>query len=278
MIELRADVASALAGGGDPFAVLMALEGEVYRQHGGRCTRRVEIGGRHFFLKTHQGVGWWEIIRNLLQLRAPVLGARPEWRAIQRLHGLQIDTMQLAGYGMRGHNPAWLQSFVLTDELTDVVSLEDYCRGWGADTHPPRSRVRIKRALVTKIAEIAATLHRNGLNHRDFYLCHLLLDLSAGDPQARGAEPPRLYLIDLHRVQQRRQLPWRWRVKDVGSLWFSAMAAGLTQRDRLRFMQCYSGGSLRSILQQQSDFWSAVERRGQSLAEKWARLGYGTLR
>uniref|UniRef100_UPI003AF9562D lipopolysaccharide kinase InaA family protein n=1 Tax=Thiolapillus sp. TaxID=2017437 RepID=UPI003AF9562D len=40
---------------------------------------------------------------------------------------------------------------------------------------------------------------------------------------AAAEETLHLHLIDLHRVQLRRRVPRRWRVKDVGSLYFSAM-------------------------------------------------------
>jgi heptose I phosphotransferase len=36
--------------------------------------------------------------------------------------------MPLAGYGKRGINPAKIQSFVITEELTNTASLEDFCR------------------------------------------------------------------------------------------------------------------------------------------------------
>jgi len=60
-----------------------------------------------------------------LQFRLPVLGARNEWLAIQRLQRLDIDTMTLVGYGERGSNPAQRQSFVITEALEETVSLED---------------------------------------------------------------------------------------------------------------------------------------------------------
>jgi hypothetical protein len=77
-------------------------------------------------------------------------------------------------------------------------------------------------------------------------------------------EKMRLFLIDLHRMQLRRQTPMRWKVKDIAGLYFSSMDIGLTQRDLLRFMVAYRGKSLRDTLKEDA-FWNAVLKRGRSL-------------
>ena len=81
-------------------------------------------------------------------------------------------------------------------------------------------------------------MHANGINHRDFYICHFLLDVSA-DVYRQSPQALRLSLIDLHRVQLRKRTPSRWVVKDIGGLYFSSMRIGLTRRDLYRFMKVY---------------------------------------
>ena len=71
----------------------------------------------------------------------------------------------------------------------------------------------------------------------------------------------KLFLIDLHRAQQRLRIPFRWRVKDIGGLYFSAMDIGLTQRDLFRFIRTYIGKSLRQTLREDRQFWKAVQCR-----------------
>jgi heptose I phosphotransferase len=106
-------------------------------------------------------------------------------------------------------------------------------------------------------------MHRAGINHRDFYLCHFHLD------ETSLPEPlPRCYLIDLHRAQIRGRTPRRWRVKDLAGLYFSAMDCGLGQRDLLRFMRHYSEGGLRTALGVERGFWQQVERRALMLYRK----------
>src|SRR5690606_734405 len=111
----------------------------------GRRTLRFEAGGHGYFLKLHQGVGWGEIIKNLLQLRLPVIGARNEYQAIRALERLGLATLTIAGYGERGWNPARRLSFLVTDELADVVSLEDYCRPWREQPPAPALRQQLIR-------------------------------------------------------------------------------------------------------------------------------------
>lgn len=250
----------------DKFALLANLQGEVLRDKEGRRTLRFELNGRRYFLKYHAGVGWGEIIKNLLQFRKPIISARNEWQAIGQLHRLGIGTMQLAGFGERGRNPATRKSFVITDELTDTMSLEDLGSQW--QDKPPS--FNSKRNLIEKLAAISRTMHQAGINHRDYYLCHFLLDKSFADSNYFDKETE-LFLIDLHRTQQRKKVPQRWLVKDLGSLYFSAHEVPLTQRDKLRFIKQYSRLSLRQALKQQAGFWQRTEQRAQSLLDKWQR-------
>ena len=64
-----------LWAGRDPFAAVEALQGEVFRELEARRTLRTEVAGRGYFVKIHRGVGWGEILKNLMCLRLPVLGA-----------------------------------------------------------------------------------------------------------------------------------------------------------------------------------------------------------
>jgi heptose I phosphotransferase len=266
-LYLRPDLRAALPAHDDPFTTLLTLPGELIRAREGRRTTCVVLAGKAYFLKAHFGVGWKEIFKNLVQLRLPVVSARNEWRAIRQLEQLGVATTPLAGYGIRGWNPARLHSFVITDALENTVTLEVFCKPWGHD--PPRTRTAVlfKRALIASVAEIARRLHTQGINHRDFYLCHFRLVLSA----ATVPGVPCLYLLDLHRAQLRARTPRRWIVKDIGSLYFSALDIGLTRRDLLRFIQHYRQQPLRSVLPQEQRFWRAVHRRARQLYRKHQR-------
>jgi heptose I phosphotransferase len=255
MIWIERHLAEVIADGKPGIKQVFAIQGEIYREPSGagRRTLRFERSGVGYFLKLHWGVGWREIFKNLVSLRLPVLGARNEWQAIRRLEQIGVETMHLAGFGEEGWNPARRRSFVITRELRDTVSLEDYCRDWPERPPPPA----LKRALIRRVAEMTARLHDHGVNHRDLYICHFLLQLPwSGPPQELH-----LYLIDLHRVQMRRAVPQRWRVKDLAALYFSALHIGLTRRDLYRFIRWYARSSLSDALRGSGALWRRVERR-----------------
>jgi heptose I phosphotransferase len=263
-LDIQPAFAEQLPDGVDPFDYLLNLDGEMFRDMRDRRTLRFTLGGRRYFLKAHLGVGWPEIFKNLLQLRLPVLGARNEWQAIKRLEQLGIDTMRVAAYGERGCNPARRESFIITEALENTESLEDYCADW--DRQPPAgpAALRLKRALITRVASIARAMHTHGMNHRDFYICHLLLDVSR-DVLAVDPDALTLSVIDLHRAQLRKRTPRRWIIKDIGALYFSAMRIGLTRRDLYRFMAVYRDAPLRETLAADGKFWSRCRLRAASL-------------
>jgi heptose I phosphotransferase len=252
-----------LWAGQDPFVAVEALAGEVFRELEGRRTLRTEIAGRGYFVKIHRGVGWGEIVKNLLSLRLPVLGAANEWRAIRRLSELGVDSMRAVAFGVRGRNPGRQHSFIITEELAPTLSLEDFCCAWAS--HPPG--VRLKRALIGRVAGMAGKMHRGGVNHRDFYLCHFLLHLDPAPTDDRF----RLSLIDLHRAQLRRQLPRRWRDKDLAALYFSALDIGLTRRDLLRFLGAYFACPLRQVLRDEAPLLAHLERETPRLQARFER-------
>jgi heptose I phosphotransferase len=268
MITLRFDFRQSLVAEGDLFDTILSLKGRVIRQREGRRTVFFKLAGQSYVAKIHHGVGWKEIGKNLLQLRWPVVSAKNEWQALAQLAQLGVTTPVPVAYGIRGGNPARLQSFVITEALQNTVTLEEFCRSW--HHYPPCHGVslRLKRLLIRKIAQIARRLHSNGINHRDFYLCHFRLQLPLEPNDSLERIDPHLYLMDLHRAQIRRRTPRRWIIKDIGSLYFSAMDIRLTQRDLMRFMMCYHGQSLKKMRQEEALFWKAVQQRARRLYRK----------
>lgn len=269
MLYLREDFKRAWEGQ-DPFDAADRLDGEVFRSVKSRRTLRFSLNGKSYFAKIHHGVGWWEIIKNLLQLKNPILGAGNEWAALGKLGELGVDTMVPCAYGQRGRNPARRDSFIITEDLVDTASLEDFCRGW--PSKPPA--FALKKALIEKLAWVSRQMHAHGMNHRDYYICHFLLDVSSG---WENVEPGglKVSLIDLHRAQIRNKTPRRWIVKDVAGLYFSAMDIGLTQRDLYRFVKTYSDLPLREALQGRLVFWQAVRRVAKRLHAKEQRKPKG---
>lgn len=242
--------------GKDPFAEVERLEGRVFRQIKNRRTIKFAIDGKSFFLKHHRGVGWGEICKNLFSLKLPVIGAGNEFRAIRKLEELQIKTMHCSAYGEKGLNPANRNSFIITEDIGPHRSLEEVAAEQGAK---PLSR-ELKLALIRRVAAVSRKLHDNGVNHRDYYLCHFLMQ-----DNSAAADGFDLYLIDLHRVGIRKKIPARYLFKDMGGLWFSAMDAGLSKADCLRFIAHYSGRGLREELEYNRAFWQKINETGEKL-------------
>ena len=249
----------------DPFVAVEALPGQVVRALEGRCTFRTVIEGSGYFVKIHRGIGWREILKNGLSLRAPVLGARNEWQALVRLKDAGVPSMTPVAFGERGWNPARQHSFLITEELAPTLSLEDFCMHWAKQ--PPN--FSLKRALIAEVARMTARMHRAGVNHRDYYICHFLLHTN---PEPTPTQL-RLSLIDLHRAQTRVKTPTRWRNKDLAALYFSVLEIGLTQRDYLRFLQGYFQQPLRQILTEQRGLLAWLTQEAQRLYARKQRYG-----
>ncbi|MCK9535740.1 MAG: lipopolysaccharide core heptose(I) kinase RfaP [Pseudomonas sp.] len=256
---------ASLWAGQDAFVAVEQLQGEVYRELEARRTLRTEVAGRGYFVKIHRGIGWAEIFKNWLTAKTPVLGAEQELIAIERLQQHKIDTMTAVGFGMRGSNPARQHSFIITEELAPTISLEDYSLDWR--TQPPEPR--LKRALISRVAQMVGGMHRAGVNHRDCYICHFLLHTD----QPVSADSFRLSVIDLHRAQTREHTPKRWRNKDLAALYFSALDIGLTRRDKLRFLREYFQQPLLEILHDEAVLLAWLESKAAKLYARKERYG-----
>lgn len=244
----------------DAFDRALGMQGQVYRALEGRRTLRFTHKGRDYFLKVHTGVGWAEIAKNLLQGRLPVTGAGNEWRALRHLREHGIHAPQALAYGSRGSNPAKRDSFLVMSALEGMTDLEQLCKAWQAQ--PPAYALR--KQLLETVARTARAMHASGINHRDFYLCHLWLP----DACREGREPMHLYVMDLHRAQLRKAVPRRWLIKDLGALYYSALDIGLAKRDVLRFIRAYTGKPAKQALRADAAFWAAVRDRAVAIYER----------
>ena len=247
------DVFKALWQNKDPFEEVNELEGIDFRKVKTRRTFRFEVDGKGYFAKVHHGIGWAEILKNLFQFKLPVLGAANEFRALEKLHSIQVPTMTAAAYGIKGGiDPAKQESFLITRELENMTSVEDISHAGTTD--------QIKRILIKKIAESAGKMHAAGINHRDCYICHYLV--RASDITASS----QVFVIDLHRAQIRRKVPYRYHIKDVAGLRFSSMDSKLSPRDRLRFIAEYCKHV--PACRNNREFWLDVEKTALKLYQK----------
>lgn len=234
----------------------LRIEIDIVRKFKNRTTGRFEISGQGFYIKKHFPCGITMTLTELLHFRKAQIGAAHEKAALEKLQAIGIDTMSIVAFGQDGNSPFNQKSFIVTRELVNVTSLEDICRNWPVKPPPPK----FKHNLINHVALIAKKMHDNGMNHRDFYICHFLLDTTGGAAKYEK-NVPKLLLIDLHRAQIRKILPFRWRVKDIGGLYFSAMDIGLNRNDLYRFIRTYTGKSLHETFREDYIFWKSVRKR-----------------
>ena len=239
------------------FEDIMAMSGKIFREEPGRRTLRFQEQGSGYFLKAHYGVGWREIFKNLFNLKLPVLGADNEWHALHFLSRKGIRAPTPLGFGRKGRNPAKRRSFVIMEEIADATSLEELAKKKNGCLED----LKLKRKLIYGLANISRILHSNGANHRDFYLCHFLIDDQFMEKTKHSeTEDVPIVVIDLHRAQLRRKTPARWIVKDLAGLYYSAMDTSVTRNDIFRFIKTYCGLPLRAALEGPID-WDRVQWR-----------------
>jgi len=261
MIELDPELAEQFSGD-NAFDELMNCEGENFRHVKTRRTLKFERGGKNYFIKIHRAIGWLEVWKNWLGFKSPVTSARMEWEAIDRLQKLGVATLNVLGRGIRGKAPAYEESFVVTEALEGMISLEQLTQKWGE--LPASQRLALKRELIRQVATIARTIHRNGLNHRDFYLCHFLVK-NRDWSRWKLVDSLALHLIDLHRMQYRPSVPQRWWVKDVSGVLFSALDCDLTRNDLFRFSRIYWDCSIRELFPNNQGVHWEIYRKARKL-------------
>ena len=259
MFHLREDLQQALSPQSS-FENIMQLSGTTYRQVKNRHTFSITKNGKTYFVKKHTGVGWKEICKNLLRFKLPITSAKNEWHAINVCHEIGINTMQIAGYGKKGFNPATQKSFLITDELTDFETLEDFAPKFFAASSCDQG---LREKLIKSVADIARKLHNENITHHDMYICHFLID----HPKLQNGEIY-LYLIDLHRAQYHSILKRRYIIKDLAAIYFSSMDLPLTKNDMSLFMETYRQQPLSWIEKHEHSFWQEVRKKAIKLYRK----------
>jgi heptose I phosphotransferase len=241
---------------GDPYPAANRQTGKIMRQAGGRVTLKFSIANQDYYLKRHQSTVWRIILRKFFLGRIAVAEMAAELDALLKLDRIGISAPVPVGWGW-GTNG----SFIVTQGLSDSVSLESHVAGWKED----KPELRHRKALLENVAELTRTLHACGINHRDLYLCHYYLRHDSAKNQ------PALHILDLHRAQLRAYVPDNQRIKDLGALLSSAHHLFLTEREQLRFIRHYHKIPLNTLSLRQWQLWAKVLKRAQKI---WVRNIY----
>jgi heptose I phosphotransferase len=155
-----------------------------------------------------------------------------EYENLVRLREIGVPSITpiAAGTRRRGFR---CESFLLTADLGPTCKLEDFIPvEFDKPFESPQREKKLE--LVRAVARMTRAMHEGGVNHRDYYLCHIHV-LAGGQPW------PQLYVIDLNRADRRGRVGLRWRVKDLAALHYSAPGSVFSRTDRLRFLKSYLG-------------------------------------
>jgi len=175
------------------------------------------------YLKRHYPPGFIKRVGQLLRLSRPKTAVH-EFESIVAFRDNGIPTMTPIAAGLQRRGLLQTRSFLITKALSGCVRLDHLL----AD--PRALSGTQKRTLIGQVADLVRNMHERGFNHRDLYLCHILRNTMGG-----------LYLVDLHRVDRRKQVPERWIIKDLAALNYSAPTNTMRRTDRLYFLKCYLG-------------------------------------
>ena len=154
------------------------------------------------YIKRYAPVSLKEKLKLKLFFKPPTATAYDEWKALCLYHEIGLRTMSpMAVAEYRG------QTCNLTLGIRDYVRASELFAQFG------QGDCERKKTLIESIARYVGTMHKHNLAHQDLYLVHFFVKPDENDA---------VYLIDLQRTIIQEKLEFRWRVKDLGQLLFSA--------------------------------------------------------
>lgn len=258
----------------DKFSFLLNQSGEKYREVKSRVTERINIDNNYYFIKKHYPIAIKEMMKNLLSFKWPFNNAINEKNAIGFLKKINIYTMDVAGSGIY-YNNVFNTSFIITKAIEPSISLDELCEKYKNN----KNYFKLKRFLIKFIAQTTRKMHLAGLNHRDYYLCHFLLNIEninldklLDNKENLTGLSNNLYLIDLHRMQKRKSVPFRYIIKDLSGLLFSVRNLKLTRYDYFRFIKYYmniqDNKKFKNFYYRERRFWQKILDKSRLLKEK----------
>lgn len=190
---------------------------------------------RIFYLKRHnrEFVGLRHFVAKFIP--QPVLSqGKREFENICEFRSKKLATATPVVAGERLIRFFWVESFLITEDFSPYISLEELMRDrpdffWG-----PEGKNR-RRILLNRIASYAQRMHRSGFNHRDFNATHILLHYK------NGSSDPEIALFDLQRVEKRKYLRFRWPIKSLARLNYTLPDTLFDTHDRMYLFLSYKG-------------------------------------
>ena len=171
----------------------------------GRETLRFSPHGHGcYYMKRIQGRGFRDIIN--------------EARVLERLHPAGIPVPEPVAFALGNRSGVLITVALPARRTLEHVLLEEEPDADRADR------------LVSRLAQLVRGLHDQGVNHRDLYVGHVMVD-----------DADNLFLLDLGRAETRMRVPLRRVVKDLAALHFSTPERSADTDLRSAFLRHYFG-------------------------------------
>ncbi len=204
---------------------------------------------RYLYLKRHnlEHVG----IRRLLTLffhKLVVSQGRREFENICDFRKHNFATLVPVAAGEKFIRFFWVESFLISEDFSPFISLEDLLRdepefltGRGSETR--------KRILINEIALFLQRMHQEGFNDLDFNATHILLHYE------NGSDVPKIALFDLQRIDRSRFLNFRWMIKSLARLNYTLPYKIFNAEDRVYIFLSYKNRSKLHVWDRLQWFW-----------------------
>ncbi|MFI4910557.1 MAG: lipopolysaccharide kinase InaA family protein [Sedimentisphaeraceae bacterium JB056] len=182
----------------------------------------------NFYLKTYNKPPLKVQVSNWLDHGNIASTAAYDYMPALELESIGVKTPVVAAFGEVMSGPFEKKSFIVTEEIVGGVDLEKnvpefFKRPFDSDKHCKQMD------FVRELARFSRDFHNNGFRHRDFYLAHIFWGEDGG-----------FQMIDLQRVFKPKLTGWKYRLKDIAQLYYSAPSSIYSRTARLRFYKEYA--------------------------------------
>jgi len=186
--------------------------------------------------------------------------ARYEWHMAQHFLSAGIPTAQPVAFAERRRFGVAVESWLVTEEISDAVTLRDWWESRQGASGPSSTRPPV---LIEQVADLLVRLNRGRIYHSD---------LHAGNVLVRSVEStPTLCVLDLHAARVvPSKLAMSQILRNLAMLLGYSVRSRIRSTDRLRILEAYCDSGLwrRNARKR---LWSLLEARGAALNRRRLR-------
>lgn len=243
-------------------------DGETIKRIKDRSVIRIPIKGdggeRVFYFKKHnlEYVGPGKVLRALFPTWGMSQG-RKEFENICDFRKNNLSTVIPVATGEKFSNIFWAESFLITEDFSPFISLEDLLRDRPQFFTGPDGELR-KQYMINQIARLAREMHQAGFNHRDFNATHILLYYE------NKSGVPKIALFDLQRVDRRKIFRFRWMIKSLAEVNYTLPDELFNEKDRLYLFLSYKDKNRLHFLDRLQWIW--IQRKTQRIRKHTEKM------